>query len=485
MTARAGGKSDRWGKKKMLGSRKTKLTVWERLDLLTDPGSLDGLNESQDFIRQKTSVPMDGVVTGTATVSGRKVIVFAEDSSYKGGSMGKIHLLGVRRAVDKAVKLGVPVIALLDSGGARVHEGVQAESEAGGMLASMVNASGRVPQICAVMGTCVGGASYAAGLCDFQVMVKGTAQMSMWGPGVVKAETGRDVSLEELGGTGVHLGRSGVAALGAKDDADCIAQVKRLLGYFPENSSRQPPRAPSRPPAKGPPTALDQGLQDAIGLLEAVFDGGSILELQGRFAPSFITALARLDGRPVGIVSSQARRSGGHLDIDSADKISRFVKTCGRFNIPIITFVDSPGFLPGPAQERRGSIRHGVAILAAYSQAAAPKITVIAGRAYGAAFTSLCSKSLGIDYVVAYPTADLSVMRPDAYAMIFHRRELGPLSADRREGLLKKITAEYRARGEPEMAVSLGYVDRLIQPGETRETLRSVLSQPVMRKTTG
>ena len=459
-----------------------KLSVWERVHLLLDGGrveefiSVSGSSEKyQEWSR--SSAATDGVVAGSGKIRGRNVMFFAQDASHMGGSMGTIHTSIIRRAVEESMMQRIPLIGLFDSAGARVQEGAKSMDAVGGLLRAMVEASGKIPQICGVMGTCVGGPSYSAIFGDFRVLVRETSHMFMWGPGVVKAETGKVVTADELGGADVHMTSSGQATLEAKDDGECILVIRQLLEYLPQNSREEPPkRRVSGHASKNRRSKIlakkGNGI-DARTLAEAVFDKNSFLELQPKFARNVVIGLARLDGRTVGMVSTQPAYMKGFLDIDSSDKISGFVRVCDSFNIPIITFVDSSGFLPSVGEERNGVIRHGAKIVYAYSQATVPKITIITGEAHGAAYVALCSKEQGIDYVAAFPTADLNVLTAKAYVEIF--RESKPESSAGGSMGDDRLARKYRNEGRPQVAVALGRVDEIIQPEDTRNCLERVL----------
>jgi acetyl-CoA carboxylase carboxyltransferase component len=452
------------------------LTAVERVISLLDPSSfrdVDSIASGEAAAGGQTEMQAtDGVIAGGGRIGGREVVVFAHDRTYLGGSMGKGSVEKTRRAVGAAVGRGVPLIGLIDSAGARVQEGVQSMSEIGGLVKSMFEASGSIPQIFAVMGTSVGGASYSSAMSDFVIMVERNAQLLVWGPGLVKAETGLQATAEELGGYGVHT-RNGVCALSAKDEAECFRQIRALLAYLPQNCAEDPPVMSSfghGDPSIAPPMPdLSQPGHDPRALVGAIFDPNSFLELHGGFAQNVLAGFARLGGRPVGIVASQPLHLNGYLDLDASDKICRFVRTCDCFNVPVVTFVDSPGFLPGPEQERLGLIRHGAKLMFAYAEASIPKVAVIVGKAYGGAVTGLCSKPLGQDYVMAYPSAEIQVMSFRSHEETFRKSPI-PSPPDRDE-----LLARYTDAGDPRRAASLGYLDLVVRPEETRSQLTAVL----------
>ncbi len=462
-----------------------KLTARERMELLLDPGSFIEFDEfvmhrCTDFGMDKKRYLGDGVITGFGKINGRVVAVYAQDFTVIGGSVGEMHAKKICQLYDVALQLGVPVIGLNDSGGARIQEGVDSLKGYGEIFHRNVLASGVIPQIVAIMGPCAGGAVYSPALADFIIMTK-KSFMFITGPKVVKAATGEEVSFEELGGAEVHASMSGVAHFMSETDEEALLLIRHLLSYLPSNNMEDPPIVES----DDDPERMDYELDDLVPLdpmepydmymiIEHIVDRGSFLEVHKFFAPNVIVGFARLNGMPVGIVANQPKVYAGALDINSSDKISRFVLFCDAFNIPIITFVDVPGFLPGTFQEHNGVIRHGAKIIYAYSQATVPKITVIVRKAYGGGYIALGSKHLRADFVVAWPTAEIAVMGPEGAVEIIYKRELA--KAENREELIKKFVKQYRERfANPYFATSRGYVDKVIVPHETRPLLIKLL----------
>ncbi len=463
-----------------------KLTARERLDLLLDEGTfieVDAfvLHRSHEFGMEKRKCLGDGVVTGFGKVGGRLVAVYAQDFTFMGGSVGEMHALKIAKLLDAALRMGVPVIGLNDSGGARIQEGVDSLRGYGEIFYRNVLASGVIPQIVAIMGPCAGGAVYSPALADFIVMVEGTSFMYITGPRVVKAAIGEEVTHQELGGPHVHSRVSGVAHFVAKDDRECVELIKRLLSYLPSNNMEDPPYEDTGDDPDRMDYELDQvvpedpsEVYDMREVIERVVDRGTFLEVQADFAPNAIVGFARLAGNVVGVVANQPQVYAGCLDIDSSDKISRFVRFCDAFNIPVVTFVDVPGFLPGTEQEHGGVIRHGAKIIYAYAEATVPKLTVIVRKAYGGAYIALGSRHLGADFVFAWPTAEIAVMGPEGAVEIIYRRELE--AAEDPQELLRKFVGEYRDRlANPYVAASRGYVDAVIVPHETRPMLVKAL----------
>lgn len=463
-----------------------KLTARERLELLLDEDSF--LEVDQFVIHRCTEFGMekkiclgDGVVTGFGKINGRLVAIYAQDFTFMGGSVGEMHALKIAKLYDLALRMGVPVIGLNDSGGARIQEGVDSLKGYGEIFYRNVLASGVIPQIVAIMGPCAGGAVYSPALADFICMVEKTSFMYITGPKVVKAAIGEEVTHQELGGADIHARLSGVAHFVAKDDKECIEIIKKLLSYLPSNNMEDPPYVPSEDEPDRMDTDLDNivpsdpmEVYDMKEVIERIFDKGSFFEIQAEFAPNAIIGFARLNGHVVGIVANQPKVYAGCLDINSSDKISRFVRFCDAFNIPIITLVDVPGFLPGTQQEHGGVIRHGAKIIYAYAEATVPKITLIIRKAYGGAYIALGSRHLGADFVFAWPTAEIAVMGPEGAIEIIYRKELE--KAPNPQELAKKFVKEYRDKfANPYVAASRGYVDNVIVPHETRPILIKAL----------
>ncbi len=463
-----------------------KLTARERLDLLLDPGSFVELDpyvtpRSPDFGLDRVEAPADGVVAGHGTIDGRPVHVFSQDFTVLGGSLGEGHAEKICKVMDLAVRTGTPVIGLNDSGGARIQEGVVSLGGYADIFLRNTLASGVVPQISAVMGPCAGGAVYSPAITDFTIMVRGTAYMFVTGPQVVKAVTREDVSFEELGGADVHAGRSGIAHFVAADDEECLLLVRRLLSFLPSNNLDDPPRrTPADDPGRADPILDDLVPEDPskpYDMHEAVrriFDDGDFLEAHAAFARNLIVGFARLHGRPVGVLAQQPAVLAGVLDIDASVKGARFVRFCDAFNLPLITFVDVPGFLPGIAQEHGGIIRHGAKLLYAYCEATVPKLTVITRKAYGGAYDVMASKHIRGDLNLAWPTAEIAVMGPEGAIDIIFRKELAE-AADP-EARRRELVGEYRAQfANPYVAAARGYVDDVIEPHETRRRLIAAL----------
>ena len=463
-----------------------KLTARERLDLLLDPGSFVELDRfvthrGREFGLDKIEAPADGVVTGHGTIDGRPVAVFSQDFTVLGGSLGEGHAEKIVKIMDLALSSGIPVIGLNDSGGARIQEGVTALGGYAEIFFRNVMTSGVVPQISVIMGPCAGGAVYSPAMTDFIIMVRGTSYMYVTGPQVVKAVTREDVSHEELGGADVHAAKSGVAHFVAEDDEDALGLVRRLLAYLPQNNVDDPPR--SEP--TDDPTRMDDALNplvpeeptkpyDMHEVIHRIVDHGEFLEVHREFAPNLLVGFARLNGRPVGIVAQQPAVLAGVLDIDSADKGARFVRFCDAFNIPLVTFVDVPGFMPGTAQESGGIIRHGAKLLYAYCEATVPKLTVITRKAYGGAYDVMSSQHIRGDLNLAWPTAEIAVMGPEGAIDIIFRKEL--TEAEDAEARRRELVEAYRAQfANPYIAAGRGYIDDVIEPRETRPRLIAAL----------
>ncbi|MEM3398616.1 MAG: acyl-CoA carboxylase subunit beta [Nitrososphaerota archaeon] len=465
-----------------------KLTARERIDILLDKDSfieLDSfmVHRATEFGMDKRRVLGDGIVTGLGRIDGRLVAVFAQDATFMGGSIGEIHANKISRILDRAMELGVPIIGLNDSGGARIQEGVASLHAIGEYFARNVRASGVIPQITLIMGPCAGGAVYSPALGDFIIMVEKTSYMFITGPRVVKAVMGEDVSFEELGGADVHAKISGVADFTAPNDVEALNLVRRLVSYLPSNCLEEPPFIDTG----DPPDRMNEELNYMIpddprksynikDLINLIFDKGTFLEVKKDFAPNAVVGFARLAGMVVGVVANQPASLAGVLDIDSSDKIARFVRFCDCFNIPLITFVDVPGYLPGTKQEHGGVIRHGAKVIFAYVEATVPKISVIARKAYGGAYIAMCSKSLGADMVFAYPTAEIAVMGPEGAVEIIYRKEIDSAEPSKREEIIAQLIKEYRVKfANPYVAAGLGYINAVIEPKETRPMLVKAL----------
>jgi propionyl-CoA carboxylase beta chain len=475
-----------------------KYTARERLDLLLDPGSfveLDALreHEAHDFGMEKRHFLGDGVVTGWGTVDGRLVYVFAQDFTVLGGSLGGVYAEKICKVMDLAVQNGAPVVGLNDSGGARIQEGVVALGGYAEIFWRNTRASGVVPQLSAILGPCAGGAVYSPAITDFVFMVEGTSHMFITGPEVIKTVTGEVVGFDDLGGAHTHAARSGVCHGAFEDEESCLRALRELLSYLPSNNLAEPPVVEPN----DDPNRMDPGLAalvpdspdkpyDMVQVVRAVVDGGRFLEIQPEFARNIVVGFARLNGRSIGVVGNQPAFLAGVLDIDASVKAARFVRFCDAFNIPLVTFVDVPGFLPGVSQEIGGIIRHGAKLLYAYAEATVPKLTVITRKAYGGAYDVMCSKHVRADYNVAWPTAEIAVMGPEGAVNIVFRNELkgleGEALARRRSGLV----AEYRRKfASPYVAARKGYVDDVIEPQETRPALIRALESLVNKRADG
>ena len=459
-----------------------KLTARERLDLLLDPGSFEetGMlvtHRPTEFGFEHETILGDGVVTGWGRVDGRTVFVFSQDFTVFGGSLSEAFAEKVCKVMDLAVQGGAPIIGLNDSGGARIQEGVAALGGYAEIFLRNVMASGVVPQISAILGPCAGGAVYSPAMTDLVAMVDRTSYMFVTGPNIVKSVTHETIDADGLGGAEVHATTSGVAHFITASEPECLSLVREVLSYLPSNHLDDPPVIPCDDPASRADPDLDRVVPrdpnlpyDMKVVLSHVFDRRSVLEVQPLFAPNIITAFARLGGRPVGIVAQQPASLAGVLDIDASIKAARFVRFCDCFNLPIVTFVDVPGFLPGVTQEHGGIIRHGAKLLYAYCEATVPKLTVITRKAYGGAYDVMSSKHIRGDLNFAWPWAEIAVMGAEGAVPLIFRDQIAA-SADS-EGERARLVADYRARfANPYAAASRGYVDDVIEPHETRRKL--------------
>ncbi|MDA8352708.1 MAG: methylmalonyl-CoA carboxyltransferase [Firmicutes bacterium] len=460
---------------------KGKLTARERIDLLLDEDTFVELNP---FVENTAAdfgeAPGEGVVTGYGKIHGRAVYVFAQDFTVFGGALGEMHALKIARLMDLAAKNGAPIIGLNDSGGARIQEGVISLDGYGHIFYRNSIYSGVIPQISVIMGPCAGGAVYSPAITDFVFMVEKTSQMFITGPKVIKTVTGEQISTEDLGGAGVHSSVSGNAHFTSPSEPEVLDEVRRLLSFLPQNNVEDPPRVYEKAddgwvddmievvPAEG------TKVYDVRQVIERVVDRGDFMEVQQNFAKNIVVGFGRIDGQTVGVAANQPKVMAGGLDIDSSDKLSRFIRFCDSFNIPLITFVDVTGFFPGVNQEHRGIIRHGAKILYAYSEATVPKISVITRKAYGGAYVALNSKAIGADMVYAWPGAEVAVMGPEGAANIIYSREIAN-SPDPQATRTEKIE-EYREKfANPYVAASKGMVDDVIDPRETRLKLKQSL----------
>jgi propionyl-CoA carboxylase beta chain len=463
-----------------------KKTARERLDLLLDAGSFLEIDkfvvhQIHDFGMAEQRIPGDGVVTGSGRIHGRPVFVFAQDFTVFGGSLSEAYARKICKIMDLALKTGAPIIGLNDSGGARIQEGVVSLAGYADIFLRNTLASGVIPQISAIMGPCAGGAVYSPAITDFVFMVKNTSYMFVTGPEVIRAVTHETVSAEELGGATAHGTTSGVAHFGADSEEECLALIRELLTFLPQNNLEDPPRRPTTDPLD----RRDEDLQtivpaqpnkpyDMKDLIRAVLDERYFFEVQAAYAPNVVIGFGRLGGRPVGIVANQPAHLAGCLDINASLKAARFVRFCDCFNIPLVTFEDVPGFLPGTAQELGGIIKHGAKLLYAFCEATVPKLTVITRKAYGGAYCVMSSKHIRGDVNLAYPTAEIAVMGPEAAVNILYRREMEQ-AAD--PGTLREERIEeYREKfANPYVAAERGYVDEVIEPRDTRARLTAAL----------
>ncbi len=465
-----------------------KLTARERLDLLFDPGTFAEtgafmIHHCTDLGMAGREGPCDGVVTGCGRVAGRLVYAYAQDFTVLGGSLGAVHAEKICRVQEAALKNGAPVVGLMDSGGARIQEGVCALDGYGKIFYQNTLASGVVPQISAIMGPCAGGAVYSPAITDYIVMVERTGNMFITGPEVIRTVTGEVVTGEALGGAGVHSQKSGVSHFLAHSDEQCIRTIRMLLGYLPDNNRQQPPtRDPGDDPGRAVPQLeflVPQDPRKAYNMLDvihALADRGEFMEVQKDFAANIIVGYGRFNGRVVGIVANQPRIAAGCLDVDASDKAARFIRCCDSFNTPILTLADVPGFLPGVTQEHRGIIRHGAKMLYAYSEATVPKITVITRKAYGGAYIGMCCRSLGADAVFAWPGSEIAVMGAEGAVGIVFKHEI-EASANPGKVREEKIR-EYEARfSGPYFAAEHGFVDDIIPPCETRRRIIQALER--------
>ncbi|MGB9789411.1 MAG: acyl-CoA carboxylase subunit beta [Thermotoga caldifontis] len=462
-----------------------KLTARERLSLLLDEGSFVEIDKfvkhrATAFGLDKEELPCDGVVTGIGKINGRMVAVFSQDFTVMGGSLGEMHAKKIMKLMDLAMELGIPLIGINDSGGARIQEGVDSLFGYGGIFYRNTLASGVIPQITLIAGPCAGGAVYSPAITDFVVMIDKTAKMFITGPNVIKAVTGEEISQEDLGGAYVHNSKSGNAHFLAANEQEAIEIIKKLLSYIPQNNLEEPEYIPgdyslsmSEEINNVVPVEPTKSY-DVRKVIEMVVDEGSFFEVHKHYARNIVVGFARIAGMSVGIVANQPSVLAGSLDIDSSDKAARFVRFLDCFNIPIVTFVDTPGYLPGVQQEHGGIIRHGAKLLFAYSEATVPKITVILRKAYGGAYIAMGSKHLGADLVAAWPTAEIAVMGPDGAANIIFRKEIE--SAPNPEEKRKELVKLYRDTfANPYVAASRGYIDAIIEPAKTREWIAKAL----------
>ena len=460
--------------------REGKLSARERVELLLDEGSFEELDKlvqhrCRDFGMDAQVIPGDGLITGHGLIDGRLAYVFGQDFTVFGGSLSETNARKICKIIDLALKTGAPIIGLNDSGGARIQEGVVSLGGYADIFLRNTLASGVVPQISAIMGPCAGGAVYSPAITDFTFMVANTSYMFVTGPDVIKTVTHEDVTKEQLGGSMTHNSVSGVGHFIAPDDADCVRMIRELLSFLPQNNREDPPRRPSTDPADRADAELDTLVPaesnqpyDIKDVIHRVVDDGYFFEVHEFFAKNIVVGFARMDGRPVGIVANQPAFLAGCLDIDSSVKGARFVRFCDAFNIPIVTFEDVPGFLPGTAQEFGGIIRHGAKLLYAYAEATVPKITVITRKAYGGAYCVMGSKHIRTDVNLAWPTAEIAVMGAEGAVNIVYRRELANGDASARQGKIAEFNDRFAS---PFVAAEYGFIDDVIEPRETRSRL--------------
>ena len=480
--ASQGGGPDRIAKQRAKGKK----TARERVVALLDPGTFVELDMfvthlCTDFGMEKKKVLGDGVVTGYGKVDGRDVYIFSQDFTVFSGSLGEAFAQKITKIMDLAMKNGKPVIGLNDSGGARIQEGVVSLGGYAEIFFRNVMASGVIPQISAIMGPCAGGAVYSPAMTDFIIMVKKTSHMFITGPEVIKAVTNEEVTFEELGGAMTHNTRSGVAHLAAEDEDECLEMIRRMLSFMPSNNLEEPPLAECTDPFDRMDEELNSILPndpnkpyDMREVVTHVFDDGDFFEIMPLWGQNLIIGFARLGGRPVGVVGQQPAVLAGTLDIDASTKGGRFVRFCDAFNIPLITFVDVPGFLPGTDQEYGGIIRNGSKLLYAFCEATVPKLTVITRKAYGGAYDVMCSKHIRADFNFAWPSAEIAVMGSDGAVNIIFRKEIE--AAEDKEAKREELTSDYRKKfASPYIAAQRGYVDDVIEPKETRPRLISAL----------
>ncbi len=481
--AEAGGGAERVARQHEAG----KLTARERIGLLFDPGTFQEFDKFVEhrcdlFGMEAQRIPGDGVITGHGRVDGRPLFAFAQDFTVFGGSLSETYAQKICKIMDLAMKVGAPVVGLNDSGGARIQEGVVSLGGYADIFLRNTLASGVIPQISAIMGPCAGGAVYSPAITDFNIMVEGTSYMFITGPDVIRTVTHEEVTKEELGGAHTHAARSGVAHFAVHDDRACLELIRELLSYLPSNNMEDPPRRA----ATDDPARADEALDtlvpaspnqpyDIVDVIHRVVDDGRFLQVHDEFARNIVVGLARLDGRPVGIVANQPAVLAGTLDIDASLKGARFVRFCDAFNIPLIVFEDVPGFRPGTKQEFGGIIKHGAKLLYAFAEATVPKITVITRKSYGGAYCVMASKHIRTDLNYAWPTAEIAVMGPEGAVEILYRKEIAAAkdpAAFRRD----KVEEFRSAFANPYVAAQRGFVDEVIQPRETRPRLIAALS---------
>lgn len=459
-------------------SKMGKLTARERIEAILDPGTFHEYDlfvehKAEDFGMDKKFLPRDGVMTGTGKVLGHPVCIYAQDFTVAGGSLGLAHARKITKIMDHAVKLGIPLIGINDSGGARIQEGVNSLAGYGEIFYRNTLASGVIPQISVILGPCAGGAVYSPALTDFVFVVDNISKMFITGPEVIKTVLGEEISMEDLGGARVHSEITGNAHFFAENEYECFEQIKKLVSYIPWHSGKKADKFPAKPP-KGvlkigdiiPKEATQP--YDVRDIIKSISDESEFFEVQANWASNIVIGFARFDGETVGIVGNQPMILAGVLDVDSSNKAARFIRFCDSFNIPLVTLVDLPGYLPGIDQEHAGVIRHGAKVLYAYSEATVPKITVILRKAYGGGYIAMCSKHLGADFVFALPFAEIAVMGPEGAANIIFKKEISE-AADPNAMRKQKVDEYIQKFANPYKAASAGYIDAVIAPEEVRD----------------
>ncbi len=459
-----------------------KMTARERIEMLLDPGSfVEELvfikHRSRDFGLDKQEIPSDGVVTGSGTIDGRLVFIYVQDFTVMGGSLGEVHAQKICNVMDKAVKMGAPIIGVNDSGGARVQEGIDALSGFGEIFYRNTLASGVVPQISVIMGPCAGGAVYSPAITDFVFMVDNTSQMFITGPEVIETVTGQKVTKEELGGSGAHTAKSGVAHFRYPDEQTCMNEIRRLVSYLPSNNMEDAQEVTSNDDLNRNNTSLvdivPENVNRGYNMKEVIYevvDQDSFMEVHAEFAPNIIVGFGRFNGQSTGIVANQPQILAGSLDVNGSDKAARFIRFCDAFNIPVVTLTDVPGYFPGVDQEHSGIIRHGAKLLYAYAEATVPKINIILRKAYGGAYIAMSSKHLRSDVVLAWPTAEVAVMGAQGAANIVFRKEIN--QAEDPQKMRQQKIDEYQANfANPYVAAERGFIDDIIDPATTRKRI--------------
>ncbi|MFW5662480.1 MAG: acyl-CoA carboxylase subunit beta [Bacteroidota bacterium] len=454
-----------------------KLTARQRIEAILDEGSFHEYDlfvehTNKDLGMDKKHLPGDGVITGTGMVSGYPVCIYAQDFTVAGGSLGLMHARKITKIMDHAIKLGIPLIGINDSGGARIQEGVNSLAGYGEIFFRNTRASGVIPQISVILGPCAGGAVYSPALTDFVFVVDNISKMFITGPEVIKTVLGEEISMEDLGGARVQSEISGNAHFFSKNEQECFSQIKKLVTFIPWNNRKKAEKFPIKPPR--PEFKIESVMPkdasqpyDVRDIIKSIVDNSDFFEVQEFFAQNIVIGFARIEGNTVGIIANQPLVLAGVLDVDSSDKAARFIRFCDSFNIPILTLVDLPGYLPGVDQEHAGVIRHGAKILYAYSEATVPKITLTLRKAYGGGYIAMCSRHLGADFVFAWPTAEIAVMGPEGAANIIFKKEIA--AADNPEEFRKQKVAEYTEKfANPYVAAAAGFIDAVISPEETR-----------------